>query len=169
MTRSGVAARGPRTRAVTDETGWTWVEPRAALRRAAAAAVVVPGIVIAALLAAVVGQLPTLFSLTLVLLLLAAVVFAGRWLWRLASARAAVSPIGFAVQLGAAPTELAWRTVERVRASEPSAWGLVRVEIVHERQTTTVPVRLDRRVAAAWLGRAAELAPPGTDVDVPSA
>lgn len=165
MSEATELARGPRTRAVTDPTGWSWLGPRPWVVRLAGAAVLVPGALVAALLTAVVPELPTALALGLIALLLVAAAIGGVAAWRFAHTRAGVSPIGLAVQRGAAPAQIAWRSVARIRVAEDGGPAAVRLAIEHDDRTVAVPLRLDPHVAASWLERAASLAPQGVHVD----
>lgn len=165
MSRGDTLARGVRTHVVAERSGWVWARPRPWLVRGAGAVVAVPTVLVAALLAAVVPELPTAIALGLIALLLVAAAIGGLAAWRFGQTRVGVSPIGLAVQRGAAPSQIAWRSVERVRASAATGDAPVRLAIVHDDGETSVPLALEPDVAAAWLERAASLAPPGVRID----
>lgn len=144
----------PRSEVVTDDTGWTWLQPRASSTRARHTV----GTFFIALLILVGGATWTLLAQPYGWLATGAVIAIGLWLLagivRGAGTKIAWSDLGLYVQNGGRAEQVGWAAVRGVAAVPAGRRWRLRIDDGHRPRTTRAS--FEAAPARRWLATAAD-------------
>ena len=142
----------PRSEVVTDETGWTWLQPVASSTRARHTV----GTFFLALAILLGGAAWTLLPRPASVLATAAVTAAGLWLlWgivRGAGSRIALSDLGLYVQDGGRAAQVGWAAIRGISAAPMGRRWRISIDDGYQQRTTRTG--FDVQVAREWLAHA---------------